>query len=89
MEMTTNPNKAELASAGKHIAEALDKAANENAFDRLVIAATPELIGAIRPELSRSVEQRTIIELKHRWIQLNDKELAERLTKAEVIGLVR
>ena len=89
MQMQTPPDKAELVVAGKAIASALGAAANSGAFDRVVIAATHELIGAIRPHLSTTVSGHPMIEIHHRLIQLSDKELAQRLTQEDVIGVVR
>jgi protein required for attachment to host cells len=89
MEMSTPPDEAELGIAGRAIADALAKGATDDAYDRVVIAATPKLIGAIRPLLSDTVNRRDIIEIHHRLLQLSDKELAERLTKEDVIGPVR
>ena len=87
--MPTHPKSAELAIAGRAIAEALERGASENAYDRIVIAATPELLGAIRPELATVVQQKDIIELRHRLVQLSDEELAARLDEEDVIGKVR
>ena len=89
VEMPTHPKSAELAIAGRAIAEALERGASENAYDRIVIAATPELLGAIRPELATVVQQKDIIELRHRLVQLSDEELAARLDEEDVIGKVR
>ena len=89
MEPSTHPGESELDTAGRAIAEALEKGAGDGAFDRVVIAATPKLIGAIRPHLSEAVNRRDVIEIRHRLLDLTPKELAERLDREGVVGRVK
>jgi protein required for attachment to host cells len=86
MEPTRSGPETEREAAGRAIAETVGRGATDRAFDRLVIAATPELIGAIRPHLPGGLDT---IELPHRLVDLAHHELADRLDAEGVLGRVR
>lgn len=88
LEAPTSRRESELDVAARAIGQALRSGANAGAFDRLVIAATPTLIGAIRSHLPDAVRAVDIIEIRHRLLDLSKKELAQRLDKEGVVGRV-
>lgn len=66
----------------KTLAEYLDEAAKAEAFDRLVLALTPKMLGLFRPYLSKEVEVRIVAELDKDLTHFNEKQLYEYLDKA-------
>lgn len=63
------------------IAAWLDKAVREDAFDRLVLAAAPRTLGALRKALSESVHARVVAEVDRDFTAKSSGELQEELQK--------
>lgn len=62
------------------LAEWLDRAAREDDFDRLVIAAAPRTLGELRKVLSKPVQARITAEVDKELIKMPVKKLEEELT---------
>lgn len=59
----------------------LDKAAQEDAFDRLVLIAPPQTLGELRQALKKPVRSRVITEVNKDLTRLNRLALQEELSK--------
>lgn len=57
----------------------IEKAANEKAFERLIIAAPPHALGDIRRFLGASARSRVVAEVNKDWIKLPTKEIEKHL----------
>ena len=75
-EYTTDPVDVREARFMKTMAERLDARLREGAFDRLVIAAAPEALGEIRPQLSKAVQDTIIGELPKDLTKMPTDKLA-------------
>ena len=64
------------------LAAFLDEAARAEAFDRLVLALAPRMLGLLRPHLSKEVTIRITAELDKDLTHFNEKTLYEYLDKA-------
>ncbi len=61
------------------IASWLDNAVAQDAFDRLVLAASPKILGLLRKTLSKNTESRIIAELDKDLTKFSEKDLLEEL----------
>ena len=61
------------------LASILDKAISQHQVDRLILIASPEMLGKIRGSLTEQVKRRVAIERDKDLTQLSENELAERL----------
>jgi len=57
----------------------IDKAANENVFDRLIVAAPPHALGDMRHFFGPSTKSRLAAEVNKDWIKLPSKEIEKHL----------
>ena len=62
-EYPTDPVEVRETRFMKTMADRLDAKLREGTFDRLVIAAAPEALGEIRPQLSKQVQEKIVAEL--------------------------
>ena len=75
------------AAAGEHehvlfarqIGNWLEAAVREDAFDRIIIAAPPRMLGLLRKSVNRKVRARTIAELDKNLTPLPEEKLREEL----------
>ena len=65
----------------QEIAVWLDEAVHANAFDRLVLAASPKMLGNFRKALSVSVQSRLVAQIDKDLTKMNEKELFAELVK--------
>jgi protein required for attachment to host cells len=63
----------------RQLAERLERGVNDNAFERLVIAAPPEFLGRLRKALSRRVYQRLMLDLRADYVHVPLRELPQRI----------
>jgi len=63
------------------LADWLDKAAGEDAFDRLVLAATPQILGDLRKVLSKEVHTRVVAEVNKNLTKHDETALRNDLAK--------
>lgn len=59
----------------------LNKAVAEDAFDKLVLAASPHTLGDIRTLLGKKMQARITIEIDKDWVKLPEKEIEAHLSK--------
>lgn len=65
----------------KSLAEFLEKAADKDAFDRIVIASDPKTLGILRPFLHKTVNDRLMAELNKDLTHLDEKQLFDYLNE--------
>ena len=63
----------------KDIAVWLDEAVSADSFDKLILAASPKMLGDLRKFLSDAVQTRLIAEIDKDLIKMQEKELFEEL----------
>ena len=61
------------------LAHALERGLSEGAFGRLILVAAPRLLGELRENLSRGLQQTIVAELNKDYVHLSTSELQERL----------
>lgn len=76
-----NKSRKHLLSFTHELAAFLDKAVQEDAFDRLVLAAAPQTLGSLRQDLSKHVHDRIVAELDKDLTKMNALELQSELDK--------
>lgn len=68
-------------SFAHEIAEWLDKSAQENCFERLVLVAAPQTLGDLRKVLTNTVQMRVIAEIDKNLTKMNERELQAELER--------
>ncbi len=63
----------------KSLADLLHEAASKHAFDRLVLVATPRMLGMLRPLLHKDVDMRINAEIDKDLTHLDERELCHYL----------
>ncbi|MCF4098947.1 host attachment protein [Maritalea mediterranea] len=58
MEQQTDPDDVEHEKFSREVADHLNRAAQENKFDRLIIAAPPKSLGEMRQHFNKHLEQK-------------------------------
>lgn len=71
----SDPKKHAASQFAKEVAGILNKAANENTFDRLHILAPPEFLGMIRNEMTAGTQKKVRGELDKNVAQLKMEEI--------------
>lgn len=71
-DATHDPREVEADAWSRTLVEALHHAAGENAYDALVIAAPPRLLGLLRSMAPKEVKRRITAEYNHDYGQLDD-----------------
>lgn len=79
----TDPHRAEKKSFAKELADLLDAGLAKKAYDRLIIIAPPQMIGDMRPALSKAVKDRVQQELQLDLADAPIAEVARRLKDAK------
>lgn len=79
-EPRTDPREVEELRFAHTIAETLDSAHAQNAFERLVVIAPPGFLGNLRRELSGRVKRAIYATLDKDYTSLADRELQERVS---------
>jgi protein required for attachment to host cells len=63
----------------RELAARLERGLNDRAYDRLVIAAPPGLLGLLRKFISNRVHQRLMLDFRADYVNVPDRELPERI----------
>lgn len=79
MEPPTDPARAEKRHFAEHLAEHLDRAAQDQAFDRLIVVAAPHTLGDLREALSDRVRTLISAELDKDLTKIPDPKLPSHL----------
>lgn len=87
MEPTTDPKMIEVQRFVKEVAQQLNDDAGADKFDRLVLAAPPQVLGYYRQQLSERVKDRVLVEIPKSFTQLKDHEISERLKRSTDVWL--
>lgn len=80
----TEPQETEKEKFARYLIDNLDQAANENAFEALVLVAAPKFLGRLRKRLTPTLEQRLETTLDKDYTQVSEHELPD--TMARHIG---
>ena len=79
MDPRTDPHEVEEMRFAHSIAETLDSAHSQNAFDRLIIVAPPAFLGHLRRAMSDKVLKSIYATLDKDYTHLDPRELHERI----------
>ncbi len=63
----------------RQLADRLELGLNEQAYERLVIAAPPEFLGRLRKAISPRVQQRLMLDFRADYVNVPQKDLPERI----------
>jgi len=81
MERPTPRKEVEIEKFARQIVKTLDDALLRKAYDHLVLAAPPELVGVLRKLLPRRVEDRIAATVEKDYVHLDPPEARDRLEK--------
>jgi protein required for attachment to host cells len=81
MQPRSDPHEAAESQFTRNLADKLDKAANLDRFDRLLIVADPKTLGRMRPLLNKTVADRVADEISLDLVSLPRNQLEPRLKK--------
>jgi protein required for attachment to host cells len=81
MTARTDPHELEEARFTERVADAVNRAALEKQFDRLILAAPPRTLGILRKALSGHAAQRVIAELDKDLTRTSRSDLAAQLDR--------
>lgn len=70
-----NPSEGMNTEFVKELVQWLDRAVHEDAFDRLILAASPRMLGDLRRNLSAGVQARVVAEVNKDLTKMNEREL--------------
>ncbi len=87
MEPPTDPKLVEIEKFIKEVADRLNKDAASAKFDRLVVVASPKVLGAYRAEFGKNTQQRLYAEIPKTMTQLEPRELAEKIKESTDVWL--
>ena len=76
-----NESRQEILLFAHQISDWLDKAVWEDAFDRLVLVAAPQILGELRHIMKHPVHARVIAEINKDLTKMNERDLREELLK--------
>jgi protein required for attachment to host cells len=85
IEPKSDPRQAMKRAFAQEIAQRLDAAAAADAFDRLVVAAPPHLLGDLRQRFSAQVKKRIVAEIAQDLVKLPTAELRRHLASEVAI----
>jgi protein required for attachment to host cells len=80
MDPKTDPHRHAEREFARHLCALLDRAAQENRFERLIITAAPAMLGDIRALMSPHLRERVLAEVDKDYVHLSVRDLAERLS---------
>ncbi|HZI06120.1 MAG TPA: host attachment protein [Archangium sp.] len=69
----------EIDRFARELAARLERGLNDHAYDRLVIAAPPGLLGMLRKLISTRVHQKLMLDFRADYMNVPDRELPERI----------
>ncbi|WP_375770537.1 host attachment protein [Archangium gephyra] len=69
----------EIDRFARELAARLERGLNDHAYDRLVIAAPPGMLGLLRKLVSTRVHQRLMLDFRADYMNVPDRELPERI----------
>ncbi|HYO54825.1 host attachment protein [Archangium sp.] len=69
----------EIDRFARELAARLERGLNDHAYDRLVIAAPPGILGLLRKLISPRVHQRLMLDFRADYVNVPDRELPERI----------
>jgi protein required for attachment to host cells len=69
----------EIERFARELSARLERGLNDHAYDRLVIAAPPGLLGLLRKLISTRVHQRLMLDFRADYVNVPDRELPERI----------
>jgi len=72
---STEPKEAEAQRFAKELADELDRALRQRAFDSLVLTAPPHFLGLLRGSLAREVEKRVELTLAKDFTRMKSREV--------------
>lgn len=75
------PREKDAQSFAHDIAAWLDQAVKADAFDRLVLAAAPHMLGDLRKVLGKTVQSRIVAEVDKDLTKMNEPDLRKELEK--------
>jgi protein required for attachment to host cells len=89
MDPQTSYKDLERQGMAHAIVERIEAAVHAHEVERLALLIEPQLLGELRPMLSKPVQDRVVLENGIHLTQAKPAELAERLTSDGTLGLVR
>ncbi|MFY0526014.1 host attachment protein [Archangium gephyra] len=69
----------EIDRFARELAARLERGLNDHAYDRLVIAAPPGMLGLLRKLVSTRVHQKLMLDFRADYMNVPDRELPERI----------
>lgn len=75
----TNPHEVEVQRFARHIADTLDNARVQNAFERLVLVAPPSFLGELKTALPEQLHKLVYATLDKDYTQLDQRDIEERI----------
>ncbi len=79
MEFELDPQKREQLRFAKTLADTLEKGRVDNAYERLVLVASPSFLGMLRDELAAPLQSMVSLEVDKDYCALRPEELRARL----------
>ena len=79
LESGKTPDEKEEIKFVRDMAVWLDQAVEANSFDRLILAASPKMLGDLRKTLSDSVQSRIVAQIDKDLTKMQEKDLLEEL----------
>lgn len=79
MAVNVSPKEQEQIRFAKSIVDRLEKGRVENAFERLIVVASPEFLGLLRVNFSTSLKSLLSLEIDKDYVSLRAEELRARL----------
>lgn len=85
MEPLMSPARKQNLYFVHEIAEWLENAVQNDIFDRLVIAAAPQILGDLRHVMPKAVQQKVQVEIDKNLTKMDEKSLAEELELLDLL----
>lgn len=89
MEPPTSYQELERQAMAADVAAVVHAAIDGVEIDRLVLIAEPKILGELRQALRKSARERVVLEIDKHLTQAGERELAQRLSDEQVLGIVR
>lgn len=81
-ERHTDPHRAAIDDFAREVAELLWAGRVAGRFERLVLVAPPQFLGALRSHLDQETGHKVVASIAHEWTKLPSSELAKRIRAA-------
>lgn len=75
----TDPKKQEIEIFAKQVADLITSSHQKNAFQRLYLIASPQVLGMLRSHFNRQVQESIVKEISKDMINHTDKEIEKQL----------